>query len=79
VGDFSGEARDVESNRSDGFAPSPERGPLGGEEAFSLLISVVDMVDATRRDRRRLGNEDGTEGEGHADDGLPAVFLLCPS
>ena len=49
VGDFSGEAEE-----SDGFGSSPERGPLGGEKGFSLLASVEDMVDATRRDGRRL-------------------------
>jgi hypothetical protein len=51
VGDFSGEVEEVESK---GFGSSSE------EKAFSLLASVNDMVDATRRDGRRLGNEDGT-------------------
>ena len=49
VGDFSGEAEE-----SDGFGSSPERGPLGGEKGFSSMASVDDMVDATRRDGRRL-------------------------
>ena len=51
VGDFS---REVEEVESDGFGSSPERVPLGGEKGFSLLASVDDMVDATRRDGRRL-------------------------
>ena len=58
VGDFSGEVEEVESN---GFGSSSgERGPLCGGEAFSSLASIDDMVDATRRDGRRLGDEDGT-------------------
>lgn len=64
VGDSSGEIESL-SNLSDGLSLSSERGPSGGEEAFSLLASVVDMVDATRRDGRRLGNEEGTEGVKH--------------
>lgn len=55
------------SNLSDGFSLGSERGPSGGGEAFSLLASVVDMVGATRRDGRRLGNEEGTEGVEHVD------------
>ena len=74
VGDFSGEAKVGESNLSSGFGLSSEIGPSGGEKVFSLLTSVVDMVDATRRDGGRLGKR-GTEEVEHADDGLP-VFLL---
>jgi hypothetical protein len=49
VKDLSGEGEEVES---DDFGSSPERSPLGGEKAFSLLASVKDMVDATIRDGR---------------------------
>jgi hypothetical protein len=77
VGDLSGEAEEVESNLSsaDGFVPGSERDSLCGEETFSLVASVVDMVDATRRNGQRLGNEDGTEEVEHMHhDGL-LVFL----
>lgn len=70
-GDFSGEAK-VEFKLSDGFSSGPERGPVGGEDAFSLLASVADMMDATRRDGRRL-DEKWTAGVKHADDDL----FLC--
>ena len=64
-GDFSGEAK-VESKLSDGFDSSPERGTVGGgEDAFSLLASVADMMDATRCDGRRL-DEKWTGGVKHA-------------
>jgi hypothetical protein len=64
-GDFAGSAGEVESTVSDGLGSSSERRPLDGEETFSLLASVVDMVDTARRDGRRLGNEEGTEGVEH--------------
>ena len=42
VGDLSCEVEEVGSN----FASLPKRGPSGGEEAFSLPASIIDMVDA---------------------------------
>ena len=68
MGDSSGEA-ESEFNLSDGFSLSSEEGPSGEKdsEAFLLLASFVDMVDATRRDGRRLGNEEGTERVNYVD------------
>jgi hypothetical protein len=79
VGDFSGEADEVESNLSsaaaDSFVPGSERDSLCGEETFSLEASVVVMVDATRRNGQRLGNKDRTEEVEHIDhDGLQYIY-----
>jgi hypothetical protein len=54
--ELSRDAEEAESNLSDVFGFSQDRGPLGVGEAFSLLASV-DMVDVTRRDGRRLGRK----------------------
>ena len=72
---FSGEAEEGEPNLSDGFGLGSERGPSGGEETFSLLASIVDMMYATRRDGRRPENEDRTEGV-HVSISMPRHELL---
>jgi hypothetical protein len=58
VGDFSGEVEGVASNFSDGLDLSPASEPLGENEAFSLLASIVDMVNAMRRKEARKRRRD---------------------